>query len=128
MAEEELNVATDIEVQHKNRFFRFTPTVSMGQLASAFFIVFSSGMAWMHLNGQITELGNENVRRIAEIASINSEAKEDRAKIYQKIADDHAETKTDIRDAQSKTHEDIEVLGKQIDRMEDRLDKKVDKK
>ncbi len=132
-----------IALDHKNKFLRFTPTISMGNLVTATAIIISAVTAWVQLNNQVGSLATatkataetlatENAARKDEIKAALAKQDIDREELYKKIATDHDETMADIKLAQQNTHDDVKELatavGGRFDRIEDKLDKKVDKR
>lgn len=123
---------------HKNRFMRFTPTISMGNIITATSIIVAATTAWMQMHNEITRLTSEsivleseNVSRKNEIKDALAKQDQDREELYKKIASDHAETMNDIKQSQKDTHEDVkeiaQAMGTRFDHIEDKLDKKRDK-
>lgn len=130
-------------VEHKNRFMRFTPMISMGNIATVLSIVVGGTMVYMQMQNQITKaaeglvlvastLQTENAARKSEIKDTIIRQDTATANLYKKLADDHQETMVDIKSSQQITHDDVKELasavGGRFDRIEDKLDKKVDKK
>lgn len=132
MAAARIKVATDIGVEHKNRFFRFTPTISAGHLVTAASVIVVGTVAWTQLRIEVARLTDENVARKIEITKAVEKSDEDRSKLYQKIASDHAETMADIVQSRTQAHDDLKEFQagfvQRFDRIEDKLDKKADKR
>lgn len=131
------------EIASQNKFMIFTPTITMGNIITAIAILAGAIAAWVQLNGQVVKVTNDTALMAATLAIENSARKgeihetilrqdNDRADLYKKIASDHAETQSEIRAAQQVTHDDLREIaasiGARFDRVEDKLDKKVDKK
>ncbi len=129
--------------EHKNRFMRFTPIISMGNIVTAIAVLIGAVTAWVQLNNQVGNLAlitkttaetlaTENNARKDEIKAALAKQDIDREDLYKKIASDHAETMADIRVSQQANHDDIkeiaQSIGVRFDRIEDKLDKKVDKR
>jgi hypothetical protein len=83
----------------RNRFIRFSPTINSGHIGIAATMIF----AWSQMRSDVNHLLSENDTRKTEIASLNTSV-----------------------------HGDIEKmegrLSLRFDRIEDKLDKKADKK
>lgn len=131
------------ETVKKQRYMKFTPVVSMGNILTAIAIICGAVTAWVQLNGQVVRLANEtavvsvtlateNNARKAEIKDTIARQDVDRADLYKKIASDHAETQAQIKAAQQTTHDDLKEIstsiGSRFDRIEDKLEKKADKR
>lgn len=127
----------------KSRFFRFTPTVSAGNILTAIAVIAGAVTAWVQLNNQVGSLAvatkltaetlaTENNARKAEIKDALIQQTNDRENLYKKIESDHEETLLDIKAAQTDTKDQIKdfssAIGQRFDRVEDKLDKKQDKK
>ncbi len=127
-----LKIDTTIPLEHKNRFLRFTPTISSGHIVTAVSIVAMGSTAWAQLHFEVGRLIEENIARKAEIVATIARQDVDRADLYKKIASNHAEVQDDIKAAQKTTHDDLKELqsslGGRFDRVEDKLDKKQDKR
>jgi len=134
---------TELIMEHRNRFIRFTPTISMGNIVTAIAVIAGAVTAWVQLNNQVGSLAVatkqtaetlsiENSARKIEIQNAMTQQANDRDNLYKKIASDHEETMADIKSSQQTTHDDVKELamavGGRFDRIEDKLDKKEDKK
>lgn len=121
-----------ITIRSGNKFFQFTPTITMGNIATVISVIVVGAIAWTQLRMQVADLTKENESRKVEIATMTAKEDVDRTDLYKKISSDHAETENDIKNSQQITHDDIkeltQTLGNRFDRVEDKLDKKVDKK
>lgn len=99
---------------------------------TALCFVFGGGAAWNHIQDGMDGLARENATRKTEIVATVAQQDADRADLYKKIADDHAATQEQIKESQQNTHEELKeiaaALGTRFDRVEDKLDKKADKK
>lgn len=128
---------------HKNRYVRFLPTITTGNIITAVAILVSAVTAWVQLNNQVGSLALatkatadtlaiENTARKSEIKEAMTQQENDRDNLYKKIEADHVETMADIKAAQQNTHDDVKELasavGGRFDRLEDKIDKKADKK
>ena len=86
----------------KSRFIRFNPTINSGHIATAASVIIASVFAWAQLRTDVNRLLMENDIRKTEIEKVTSNVHEE------------------IKDLQT-------TLGQRFDRLEDKLDRKVDK-
>lgn len=119
-------------ITHRNRFLRFTPTISAGHIMTAVCVLFTATEAWTHIEDGMDTLAKENAARKGEIIATVARQDADRVDLYKKIAEDHAATQEQIKESQQNTHEELKeiaaALGTRFDRVDDKLDKKADKK
>jgi len=112
---------TGIEMEHKNRYFRFVPTISTGHLTMAASVIVASTLAWAQLRSDIAKLDNENSNRKAEIQTVTDKQDKDRGELYRKITESQATMHGEIKDLGS-------TMAARFDRLEDKLDRKADKR
>ena len=122
------------EVKHheKNAVIRFSPFISMGNIAVVASILVAGLTAWVQLRDEVGRLVIENESRKMEISKTDEKMEVDRGKLYEKIAENHNEVMQDIKTSRSQEHDDLkeltQALSQRFDRVEDKLEQKQDKR
>jgi hypothetical protein len=114
--------ALKIEVpEHKNRFMRFTPSISMGNIGTMLAIIIAGTTAWAQMRSEVARLVIENDARKAEISQALIKSDSAREEFYKKMGENQASVHEEIKELTI-------TLGTRFDRLDDKLDRKQDKR